>query len=162
MFHLHNTWPHPSSSTLGGSSQLTLCNARPTTVLLFPYSKQDLPLSCIPRHHPNTLCIILRHLYFSVNPASVECCSLHTSGAMTLFSCRFNVLLIKLVGHWHSDATLCYLQVQSCPIIPGQYKLILAGGNPQLLVKTANMPIPNPFLFVANGCQDYYCSPGLA
>jgi hypothetical protein len=90
----------------------------------------------------------LYHLHFCVNPASVECHSLHTSSAMSLFSCRFDVLLIKLVGYWHSDAVLCYLHVQSCPIMSGLSKLMLAGGNPQLLVETATMPLSNPSLLV--------------
>ena len=40
----------------------------------------------------------LHHLCFCVNQASVECRSLCTSGAMALFSCRVDALLIKLVG----------------------------------------------------------------
>ena len=85
---------------------------------------------------------------FCVNPASVECCSLCTSSAVALFSCRVNALLIKLVGCWHSDVILCYLYVQSCPIISGLSKLMLAGGNPQLLMETTTMPLHNPSLFV--------------
>jgi hypothetical protein len=72
------------------------------------------------------------HQCFCVNPASVECHSLHTSGAMALFSHGVDALLIKLVGHWHSDVMLCYLHVQSCPIMSGLSILLLAGGNPQL------------------------------
>ena len=53
-FHLCNTLPHPRSSTLGCSSQLPQGKATPTTVLLLPYSKQGLALSCIPRHHAIT------------------------------------------------------------------------------------------------------------
>ena len=55
----------------------------------------------------------LHHLRFCVNPASVECRSLCTSSAMTLFSCGVDTLLIKLVGRWHSDTMLHYLHVQS-------------------------------------------------
>ena len=90
----------------------------------------------------------LHHPRFCVNPASVECHSLHTSSAMALFSHGVDALLIKLVGCWRSDAMLCYLHVQSRPIMPGLSKLMLAGGNPQLLVETATMPLPNPSLFV--------------
>ena len=54
-FHPCNTLPHPRSSTPGGSSQLTQGNPTPNIVLLLPYSKQDLLLSCIPRHHASTL-----------------------------------------------------------------------------------------------------------
>ena len=75
----------------------------------------------------------LHHPRFCINPSSVECCSLRTSGAMALFSCRVNALLIKLVGHWHPDAMLRYLHVQSCPIMSGLSKLMLAGGGPQIL-----------------------------
>ena len=67
---------------------------------------------------------------------------------MALFSCRVDALLIKLVGCWHSDAMLCYLHVQSSPIMSGLSKLMLASGNPQLLAETATMPSPNPSLFV--------------
>ena len=67
---------------------------------------------------------------------------------MALFSHGVDALLIKLVGCWRSDAMLCYLHVQSRPIMPGLSKLMLAGGNPQLLVETATMPLPNPSLFV--------------
>ena len=47
----------PSSSTPAGSYQLPQGKATPTTALLLPYSKLNRPLSCIPRHQPNTLCI---------------------------------------------------------------------------------------------------------
>ena len=90
----------------------------------------------------------LHHQHFCVNPASVENCSLCTSGAMTLFSLGVNALLIKPAGCWHSDTMLCYLHVQSCPIMPGLSKLMLAGGNPQLLAEIATMPLPNPSLLV--------------
>ena len=86
----------------------------------------------------------LHHLRFCVNPASVECRSLRTSGAMALFSRGVDALLIKLVGRWRSDAMLRYMHVQSCPIMSRLSKLMLAGGNPQLLAETATMPLPNP------------------
>ena len=53
-------------------------------------------------------------------------------------------MLIKLVGRWRSDAMLCYLHVQSRPIMSGLSKLMLACGDPQLLAETATMPLPNP------------------
>ena len=53
----------------------------------------------------------LNHPHFCDNPASMECCSLQTNGATTLFSCRIYALLIKLVGHWRSDTMLHYLQI---------------------------------------------------
>ena len=90
----------------------------------------------------------LHHPHFCVNPGSVECCSLCTSGAMALFSRRVDALLIKLVGHWRSDAMLHYLHVQSRPIMSGLSKLMLAGGDPQLLAETPTMPLPNPSLLV--------------
>ena len=43
---------------------------------------------------------------------------------------------------------LCYLHVQSHPIMSGLSKLMLAHGNSQLLAETATMPLPNPSLFV--------------
>ena len=68
---------------------------------------------------------------------------------MTLFSCGVNALLIKLVGHWCSGTILYYQHVQSCPIMSGLSQLMLAGGDdPQLVVETATMPLPNPSLFV--------------
>lgn len=88
----------------------------------------------------------LHHPRFCVNPASVECRSLRTSGAMALFSRGVDALLIKLVGRWRSDAMLRYLHVQSRPIMSGLSKLMLAGGDPQLLAETATMPLPNPSL----------------
>jgi hypothetical protein len=90
----------------------------------------------------------LNHPHFCDNPASMECCSLQTNGATTLFSCRIDALLIKLVGHWHSETMLHYLHVQSHPIMLRLSKLMLAGGNPQLLAETAIMPLPKPFIFV--------------
>ena len=89
----------------------------------------------------------LHHPRFCVNPASVECRSLRTSGAMELFSRGVDALLIKLVGRWHSDAMLCYLHIQSSPIMSGLSKLMLAGGDPQLLAETATMPLPSPSLY---------------
>jgi hypothetical protein len=67
---------------------------------------------------------------------------------MVLFSRRVDALLIKLVSRWRSDAMLRYLHVQSCPIMSGLSKLMLAGGDPQLLVETPTMPLANPILFV--------------
>ena len=61
----------------------------------------------------------LHHPRFCVNPASVECRSLRTKGAMALFSRGVDTLLIKLVGRWRSDAMLRYLHVQSRPIMSG-------------------------------------------
>ena len=111
MFHLCNTLPHPCSSTIGGLSRFPQGYATPTTVLLLSCSLQVLLLSCIPRHHPSTLCSSPTSPHFCVNPASVECYSLPTSGAMALFSCKVDALLIKLAGYRHSDAMLCYLHV---------------------------------------------------
>ena len=54
---------------------------------------------------------------FCVNPASVECRSLHISGAMALFSRGVDALLIKLVGHWCSDMMLCYLHHVRTPVV---------------------------------------------
>ena len=51
------TQPHPSCSPLGSSPRFTQGKARLTIVLLLPYSKQDLPISCIPRHHASSLCV---------------------------------------------------------------------------------------------------------
>ena len=67
---------------------------------------------------------------------------------MAFFSHGVNALLIKLVGHWHSDVMLCYLHVQSHPSMSGLSKLMLTGGDPHLLVETATMPLPNQSLFV--------------
>ena len=64
------------------------------------------------------------------------------------FLLQVDALLIKLVGHWCSDTMLCYLHVQSHPIMSGLSKLILAGGNHQLLAETATIFLPNTFLFV--------------
>ena len=86
----------------------------------------------------------LHHLHVCVNPVSVECRSLCTSGAMALFSHGVDTLLIKLVGCWCVDAMLCYLHVQSHPIMSGLSKLMLAGDNPQLLAETAIIPLPIP------------------
>ena len=61
---------HPSSSTSGGSPQLPQGNATSTTVLLSSYSKQELLLSCIPRHHPNTPCNNPSSLAFLCQPSS--------------------------------------------------------------------------------------------
>ena len=88
----------------------------------------------------------LHHPRFCVYPASVKCCSLHTSGSMALFSHRVDALLIKLFGCWHSDAMLCYLHIQSCHIMSGVSKVMLADDNPQLLAEAATMPLPNPSL----------------
>ena len=44
--------------------------------------------------------------------------------------------------------TLCYIHVQSCPIISGLSKLMLASGNSHHLLETTTMPLPNPSLFV--------------
>ena len=53
----------------------------------------------------------LHHPRFCMNLASVEWYSLCTCCTMALFSCRVDTLLIKLVGCWHSDAMLHYLDV---------------------------------------------------
>ena len=53
----------------------------------------------------------LHHPCFCVNPASIGCCSLYTCCTMALFTCRVDTLLIKLVGCWHFDAMLHYLDI---------------------------------------------------
>jgi hypothetical protein len=148
MFHLRDTLPHPSSSPPGDPSQPTQGKARPTIVLLLPYSKQDLPVSGIPRHHKSTPCVSPTSPTFLCQPIFCGVLLTSTSGAMVLFSRGVNALLIKLVGHWHSEVMLHYLHVQSHPIMSGLSKLMLPGGNPQLLAETATMPLPNPSLFV--------------
>ena len=99
------------------------------------------------------------HAWLSVNTASVECCSLCTSAALALFTCRVDILLIKLVGHLHLYVILYYWHVQSSLIMSGLSKLMLSGGNPQLLADAPTQPIPICGLM---GCQDHHHSPGLA
>ena len=65
---------------------------------------------------------------------------------MALFPCRVDALSIILVGCLQSDTMLCYLHVQSYPIMSGLSILMLAGGNPQLIAETATMPLLNPSL----------------
>ena len=81
---------------------------------------------------------------FCITPASIECRSLRSSGAMALFTRGVDPLLIQLVGRWRSDAMLRYLHVKSRPIMTGLSCLMLAGGDPSLLAETATMPLPNP------------------
>ena len=140
--------PHCSSSPPSGPCQFTQGKATPITVLLLLYSEQTYHYLASQDIMQVLHASALYYPCFCVNPASVECCSLCTSSAVALFSCRVNALLIKLVGCWHSDVILCYLYVQSCPIMSGLSKPMLAGGNPQLLVETTTMPLPNPSLFV--------------
>ena len=88
----------------------------------------------------------LLHLHFCEYLAFIECHSLCTIGAMALFSFRADALLIILVAHCCSDAMLHYLHFQSCPIMSGLSKLMLAGGSSQLVAETVTMPLPNPSL----------------
>ena len=106
------------------------------------------PASHIPRQHRNTLSSSPTLHAFLCQPSSVECCSQCTSCAMALFSHGVHALLIILVGHWHSDAILHYLHIQSCPIMSGLSKLMLAGSNSQCRGETDTMPLPNPSIFV--------------
>ena len=152
---------HPSSSTPCGSSQPSQGKATPTFVLLIPYSKQDLLLSCIPRHHQSTLCISLHNPHFCVIQASVECCSLCPSSAMTLFSCGVDTMLIKLVGHWCSDTLL-----HTCPVLPHHVRTVQTHAgwwqSPALSGNHHHAPTQPIPICELMGCQDHYSSPGMA
>jgi hypothetical protein len=135
---------------MGGSSQLPQGKATPTTELLLSYSKQELLYLASQDITQIFHAVALHNLHFCVNPASVECCSQCTSSTIPPFSCRVNAPLIKLVGHCHSDVLFYQLYLQSCPIISRLSKLMLAGGDPQLLVETTTMPLPKPSLIVGS------------
>ena len=164
MFYLCNTLPHPGSSTPGGSPQPTqaklhqpLYSCYHTASSSYCYlALQDIMqvLWAFPLHHPH-LC---------VNPAFIECCSLYTSSAIELFSCKVDALLIKHVGCWGSDAMLCYLHVQSHPIMSRLSKVMLAGWwqSPVLSRNRHHAPTqPIPLIFGLITCQNHYCSPGM-
>ena len=141
-----NTLPHPGSSTLGGPPQPSQGSATPTTVLLFHtascsyhnLASQDIAqvLQASALHHP----------HFCINPVFIRCSSLHTSSTMALFlmgltPCSSNLLA---TGIWMPCSTTCISS--PAPIMSGLSKLLLAGGNPQLIAETATMPLPNPTL----------------
>ena len=112
-FHLCNTLSHPSSIPLGCPPQFTQGKARPTTVLLLPYRKQDLPISRIPRHHESTLCISPTSpmFFFQLSFCGVP---------LTMFQWCYGCFLLQswcstqqacwLLAFWH-DATL-----PTCPV----------------------------------------------
>ena len=113
MFHLHDTVPHLAIAHW--VTHLNLQKAKPDQPLCSYYHTASKAYHYLASQDiTQVLCAsALHHLHFCVNPASVECCSQHTSRAMALLSQGVDALLIKLVGRWHSDAMLCYLHVQS-------------------------------------------------
>ena len=139
------------SSTLGGSSQLTQGKATPSTVLLLSYSKQVLLLSCIPRHHPSTLCISPTSPAFLCQPSF---CGVQ----LTTYQWYNGTFLLQGWCPTHQSCwPLAFWQdawLSTCPVLsimPGLSKLMLAGGNPQHFIETITitMPLPNPSLFVS-------------
>ena len=115
MFHLHNTLPHPSSSLLGGPSQLTQGKARPTTVLLLPYSKQDLLLSCIPRHHASPPCISFTSPTYLCQPSF---CGV----LLTMYQQRYGTFLLWGQCPSHQACLLlafwCNTPLPAYPVLP--------------------------------------------
>ena len=154
-FHLCNTLPHPSSSPLGDSSQLTEGKARPTTVLLLSYSKQGLPLSCIPRHHKSTLCISPTSPAFLCQPSF---CGV----PLTMYQwCYGHFSLVGLMpysssllatGILRQCCTTCMSSpIQSCQDFPNSFWLVAI---PSSLRKPPACPYPtHPYLW-ANGVPE--------
>ena len=126
-FHLHNTLPYPSSSPLGGPSNLhkakpdqPLCSYYHTVSKSYQYlASQDITqvLHASTLHDPR----------FCVNPASVECCSLCTSCAMALFSCRlmpYSSSLLATGVLTQCSATYMSSPIQSCQDCPNSSWLV--------------------------------------
>ena len=162
-FYLRDTLPHLSSSPPGDPSQLTRGKARPTTVLLLPYRKQDLPVSCIPRHHESTLCISPTSPTFLCQPSF---CGVLLSTYQRCYGpflsrgrCPTHQACWPL-AFWR-DATL-----PACPVPSHHVRTVQThagwwwspalSGNPH---HAPTQPIPTCGLM---GCQDHYRSPGLA
>ena len=62
-----------------------------------------------------------------------------------------DALLIKLVGQWHFYTIIYYWQLYSCTVMSGLSKIMLAGDNPQLLVKTTTISLPTHSYLWDNG-----------
>ena len=148
---------HPSSSTLGGSSQPHI--AEPNQLLCSYYHSaiKTYHYLVIPRHHPISLCSSPTSLIFLCQPnfcqvplATYKKCNGTFPSQGECTACQPCWLLV----FWQM---LFYLPVQSCPIMSGLSKLMKAGENSQLLAETAIMPLPNSSQFVSKWGAKNHC-----
>jgi hypothetical protein len=54
---------------------------------------------------------------FGIQPAEISVRSLRSSGAMSLLCAKVDTDTICLLGRWRSDEMLCYLHVQTFPLV---------------------------------------------
>lgn len=136
--HLYNTLPHPNGSSPYGSSQHPQCYATPTAVLLLPYSKQVLPLSCFPKtpskhsvHQPYIICISdsTQLLWSITHYILVALCPISHAGSIPCPSTVF----VSWWSHVISKFSFMYIPSQPC-------QDILVCGNSQLSTGTITMP----------------------
>jgi hypothetical protein len=63
----------------------------------------------------NLIILVLFYLGSSLIVQLVFVCQI----SLVISKIKSNALFIKFAGYWHSDAMLCYLHIQSCPIMSG-------------------------------------------
>jgi hypothetical protein len=79
-------------------------------------------------------------------PADVSARSLRAGGAMALLCAHVDPDTIRLIGRWRSDIMLRYLTVQAQPIMHNFARLMVQGGQYNILPNQGvpNFEVPNP------------------
>ena len=83
-------------------------------------------------HH---LCIAVTALEtsFGIQPYNISIFSLWSSSAMALLCAKVDPDMICLLGHWQSDVMLCYLHIQTFPIVAPLASQMLYHGHSSLI-----------------------------
>jgi hypothetical protein len=66
-------------------------------------------------------------------PNDITAKSLRAGGAMALLLAQVNTDIIHLIGCWHFDEMLCYLQLKAQPVMLNFARCMLQGGVYTLL-----------------------------
>ncbi len=73
---------------------------------------------------------------YGISPHDISVRSLRSSGAMALLCAKVDTDMIRLLGRWRSDEMLCYLHVQSFPIVAPFASQMLRHGHFTLIPNT--------------------------
>ena len=160
MFHLHNTLPHPGSSTPGGSYHLTQGYATPTILLLISYCKEFLPLPCTPRHRPGIPYSSPTSHAYLYQPSF---CGV----LLTTYQQCYGTFLLQI---WYPAHQTCWLlafwynaPLPACSALPHHVRTVqthagswqsLAIGRNHHHAPTQSIPIVSGLM----GCQEHYHS----
>ena len=132
-------------------------------MLLLSYSKQDLPVSCIPRHHAITPCISPTSPMFLCQPSFCEV-------PLTAYQWCYGTFLLPGWCPTHQAcwplAFSCNTLLCTCPVPSHHVRTVQTHAGwwqSPSLSENRHHVLTQPIVICGlMGCQDHYCSPGLA